>query len=309
MINNNQSQYSRSQGLLVIGAVCGLLLAASGLLEDHQSVDASAVAIVNAQRVSKEDYLTYLALLAKNKRNPLTESDRRRVLNRMIEENLLIERGIDIGLAGSDPKVRKVIRDAMVQTVIADVSSIEPSEHELELFYSENKHYFSKPARIQVQRIIFRHQDKLQALQRANKASDLLQSGDSFSAVKSVLGSPDILTIPNSLLPINKLRQYLGSQLTAAALRLQPGEFSEAMDDGIGFTLLYLVDLEQATPPSLADISQQLASEYRRRAGDEALQAYLKQLRQQADVTIDELFLDNLERANHTAVTLKPDQP
>ncbi len=307
LIKNNQPQHIRSQALLIVGAVCGLLLAVSGFLEDRQSVDTSVVATVNTQFINKQDYLTYLALLAKSKRNPLTDTDRRHVLNRMIEEKLLIERGIDIGLADSDPKVRKVISDTMVQSVITDVSSIEPSERELETFYSDNKYYFAKPARVQVQRIVFRHQDKLQALQRAKKSSDLLQAGGSFTAVKSTLGSPDVLTIPNSLLPLNKLRQYIGSTLTAAALRLQPGDFSEVIDDGVGFTLLYLVDFDQAEPPKLADIRQQLANEYRRRAGDEALQVYLKQLRQQADITIDEVFLERLENATHTAVTRKQD--
>ncbi len=305
---DQQPRRTRAQRLLIIGAVSGLLLAASGLLENKPDIDAFVVATVNEQFVSKEDYLNYLSMLAKNKRNPLTDSDRRRVLNRMIEEKLIIERGIDIGLADTDPNVRKVISDAMTQIIITDVSSIEPSESELEDFYNKNKNYFAKPARIQVQRIIFRGQDKLRLHQRAEKARLLLQNGNNFNAVKTDFGSPEILTIPNSLLPPNKLRQYIGPQLTTAALRMQPGDISKVIDDGAGFTLLYLIAFDQAEPQALADIRQQVANEYRRRAGDEALQEYLQQLRQQADIAIDEVFLESLENNNSVSLTIKPGQ-
>eukprot|EP00481_Brizalina_sp_1-RS-2013_P003034 TRINITY_DN8201_c0_g1_i1.p1 TRINITY_DN8201_c0_g1~~TRINITY_DN8201_c0_g1_i1.p1 ORF type:complete len:110 (+),score=7.49 TRINITY_DN8201_c0_g1_i1:174-503(+) len=95
--------------LLIVGAILGLLLAATGLLNQPVQLDKTAAAIVNGKLISKQDYLNYLSLLAKDKRNPLTDNDRRHILNRMIEEQLLVARGIDIGLAESrTPKKNQV---------------------------------------------------------------------------------------------------------------------------------------------------------------------------------------------------------
>lgn len=310
-MNSEYPSSQRAQRLLILGAVIGLLLAASGLLQETKTIAVQAVATVNDEIISKEDYLTYLSLLAKDKRNPLTDKDRRHVLNRMLEERLLIARGIDIGLAKSDPNIRKVIIDAMIQTVIADISSTEPEENELNDFYQNNINYFARPARIQLQRIVFRNNDysgethpdgnKKKALEKATAAREKLLAGENFSAIKTLLGSREILTIPNSLLPPNKLRQYIGPKLTSQAMLMNSGTFSEPIDDGSGYSILFLIANEQSTPMALDSIRDQVANEYRRRSGDQALRNYLLQLRQQADIQIDESFLASIELASQPA--------
>ena len=288
------AQSSRPQYLLIIGAIIGLLLAASGLLDDQPDLATMAVATVNDQIISKEDYLDYLSLLANDKRNPLTENDRRHVLNRMIEEKLLVERGVDIGLTDSDPTIRKAITNAMIQTIITDVASTEPSNEELTAFYQKNKNYFAKPARIQLQRVIFRADDKSIARANAQAASKRLQQGESFQQVKNQLGSNEILKIPNTLLPPNKLRQYIGPQLTLAALIMAAGEISEPIEDNAGYSILWVIRNEKTAPLPLEQVRDLVSNEYNRRAGDKALQDYLVRLRQQADIITDEDFLNSL---------------
>lgn len=284
----------RANTLLAIGALCGFILAITGLLETGPPQSIDAVATVNGDVISKEDYLNYLSLLAKDKRNPLSEDDRRHVLNRMIEEKLIIERGLDIGLAQSDPAVRKVITNAMIQTVTADASTQEAEEENLRAFYQQNKEYFSRPPRLQVQRMVFRSEEKTAALGLAQQAYQKLQAGEEFSKVKQQIASPEILSVPNSLLPPNKLRQYIGPQLTAAALAMQAGTISQPIEDSSGYSLLYVSANEQAQAQAFADVETLVASEYRRRAGDKILRDYLQQLRDQAEIRIDEDFINSL---------------
>ncbi len=185
----------RATLLLAIGASLGFLLAVSGLLEPGAPDTQAAVASVNDFDISKEEYLAYLSMLARDKRNPLTDSDRRHILNRMIEEKLLVSRGIDIGLAETDPNIRKVISTALIETIIADSSIEEPDIEELKNFYQRNQQYFARAPRLQLQRIVFRDDKQQQALQKARAAAQALAEGKDFASVKRQWGSPEVLKI------------------------------------------------------------------------------------------------------------------
>ena len=284
----------RANVLLAIGALCGFVLAASGLLESGPPGMTDAIATVNNESISKEDYLNYLSLLAKDKRNPITAEDRRHVLNRMIEEKLIIERGLAIGLAQSEPNIRKVITNAMIETITTDTSAQQADEDTLRKFYRQNQQYFSQPPRLQLQRMIFHLDNKITALDRARLAYQRLAAGEDFFTIKQQLSSPEVLSVPDSSLPPNKLRQYIGPALTETALAMQGGTISQPLEDGNGYTLLYVIVNEPAQARPFEEIKDLVASEYRRRAGDNMLRDYLQRLREQADIRIDEKFLSQL---------------
>lgn len=297
MADSNKNT-SRGTQWLAIGAICGAALAATGLLEKiGSSLPSELLAHVNESSISKKDYLGYLELLARDKRNPMRDEDRRHVLNRLIEEQLLIAKGLELDLPSSDPTVRKSIINAMIQNIISDSTTEEPESQALDAFYKKNSDYFAKPSRIQVQRMVFRDQSKEQSLQRAQQAYQALQK-ESFTEVKQRLADRDILSLPNTLLPINKLRGYIGPSLTQKALALTPNSYSPPIDDGSGYTILWLLNIQNSEAVPLDTIRDQVAREYQRRQGDQALKAYLAQLRKEADVLIDEGFLENLNRSS-----------
>ena len=142
--------------------------------------------------------------------------------------------------------------------------------------------------------MIFRDEDPAEALTQAQKAYQQLAAGNDFQSVKQQLASPEVLTIPNSPLPPNKLRQYIGPQLTEAALLMQSGTISQPIKDNSGYTLLYVIANERAEPQPFDDIKDLVANEYRRRAGDQILRDYMDRMREQADIRIDEAFIDSL---------------
>ena len=97
-----------------------------------------------------------------------------------------------------------------------------------------------------------------------------------------------------NLLPVNKLRGYLGPSLTEATVSLPVGGHSPALREQAGYTILKLLERQTPAPPPLVDIREQVSREYLRRAGDTALRGYLEQLRRQADITINEQFIAGL---------------
>jgi parvulin-like peptidyl-prolyl isomerase len=282
-----------SPRLLVAGAVLGALLAATGLLESSDALlPADQVALVNGQPITKADFLGYLELLARDKRNPLDDSDRRHVLDRVIEERLMVDRGLELGLPHSDPAVRKTIVNAMIQLAIADSANVEPDERALAEFFDANRAYFTPADRLQLRRLVFRGEG---SASRATEAHRRLATED-WAAVATELADTDLLSLPSSPLPVTKLRGYLGPSLTDAALQLPPGSISEPIADQGGYTILQVLSHQGDAAPPLPSIREQVAREYRRRAGDQALRDYLEGLRRHADVSVDEEFLAGLNR-------------
>ncbi len=101
--------------------------------------------------------------------------------------------------------------------------------------------------------------------------------------------------IPNSPLPANKLRQYIGPSLTKSAQAMTNGTISEPLAESNGYSLLYMINNDKGQILAFEQVEKLVADEYRRRRGDEILPSYLQQLREQADVTVDEHFLNSLD--------------
>ncbi|MBT4520517.1 MAG: hypothetical protein HOC23_10970 [Halieaceae bacterium] len=288
------SYYAQRRGklLLAVGALIGAVLAASGMLESSQEfLPEGTIALVDGAEISTSGYLSLLEQMSKDKRSPLQSADRRQVLNRLIEEKLLIARGLELNLAYGDPRVRKTIVNAMIETAVSEVASARPADSELKRFYADNSSYFTQPVQLRVLRMVFRGADGELRARRAH----LALADEPWQQVQQRLADEDILSLPTSLLPINKMRGYLGPTLTDLAANLAKGSYSDVQVDGSGYSILLLVDMQQGSPPRFDSIREQVNSEYLRRAGDDALRDYLDQLRDGADVVIDQDLLHKLD--------------
>lgn len=279
--------------LLALGAAAGVALAASGLVAVKPNaavLPRGAVARVNGEVVRSEDYQRMLTGVADDRRGGVDAEQRRHVLDRLIDEELLVQRGMELGLARRDRKVRADLTAAVISSVVADTEDVQPTAAELQTFYDENRAFFARPGRLRLQQV-FIHTgpgvDDAVARAHAEEASRRLRAGAPFGAVRDALGDSEISPLPDALLPAEKLIDYLGPTVLKAALALAPGEVSEPVRSGTGYHVLQIVERQSDVTPPLAEIEPQVVAEYRRRAGDRALRAYLDDLRARAKVVVD----------------------
>ena len=114
-----------AQRLLLLAAFLGLLIAlASSQTSDRNRLsEAGAIARVNDQHIDRTEYASaYQALLADKSKAP-TAADKQLVLDRLIEEELLVQRGLEIGLLEGDAQVRKAVAMAVIEFVLAQNGS------------------------------------------------------------------------------------------------------------------------------------------------------------------------------------------
>lgn len=142
----------RAVVLLALGSVVGICLGVLSALRGDQAIfhelpnglPKDAIAVVNGKKISTDEYHRAVAMLASDKRSALTEADRVHVLNRLIEEELLIQGAITHGLVETDRAVRKAITQAMLAAIVTDSASARPTEEELRALYQKNAGVFSQ---------------------------------------------------------------------------------------------------------------------------------------------------------------------
>jgi parvulin-like peptidyl-prolyl isomerase len=281
----------RARGLLALGAALGLAAAALGLMRGGPgaaALPAGAVAVVNGEPIATETWARALAALAADRRDPLGEQDKRRVLDRLIEEELLVQRGLELGLARYDRRVRADLVSAVIDGIVAEAEDREASESELAAFYAENRDWFMRPGRLRVRRVWVATPagaDVASAEARAREAARRLRAGEPLEQVASQIGDPPVAEVPDALLTPAKLREYLGPTALRTALELDPGEVSEPVRAAGGFHVVLLTGREAEQVAPLDEIREVVGAEWRRRAGERALRSYLDRLREEGEVS------------------------
>jgi parvulin-like peptidyl-prolyl isomerase len=274
---------------LAAGAAAGVAVAAWGLVGSGASAGLSegAVASVNGTPIYAEDYRRLVEGVESDTREPASPELRRRVLDRMIEEELLVQRGVELGLVESDRRVRADITQAMIQSIVVETEDEKPEPDELRRFYEEEGGFFTQPGRVRVAQVFFRvptPADEPAQLARAGEAQQRLLGGEPLAAVRSALGDVEVSPIPDALLPPAKLREYVGPTALRAVLELAPGATSAPVRSGMGLHVFQVVEREEPRVPPLEEIAPHVEAEWVRRAGDRALRAYLDDLRAEAQV-------------------------
>jgi parvulin-like peptidyl-prolyl isomerase len=272
--------------ILAVGVGIGFLFAAFGALAPTlEDLPNDVAARVNGKVITAEE-LTF-ALERSGKTEAVTHEQRLEVLQQLIDQELLVRRGVEIGLLEADHTVRKTIAMAMIDAVVAEVLAKEPPEEELQVFYQSHLAVFTAPPRAYVQQLFCsRDRDQANAYTRAEQARAALAHGSSFQEVRAWYGDDNHAVLPEGLTPLPVLRRLLGPTLSDTLLAMKAGEISAVLSTATGYFVLRLVEwqAEQAQPYDA--VKQEVQAEYLRRKRDEALQQYLDRLRREAAIVL-----------------------
>jgi len=278
----------RPSALLIAGAVAGISLALIGLVRrpaDPTALRPDVAARVGEAEIETEDFRRAIDALTRDRRTPPDAAEQRRVLERLIDEELLVQRALDLGLARMDRTVRASLVDALIASITAAARDAEPSRADLERFYEEEPDLFRRPGRLRVREVFVRAgADEAAARQRAQAVRDRVTAGEPFEGVAASVGAGIGGVVPDAMLPPAKLREYVGPTALRAVLALEVGGVTAPIRSGGGYRVLELVERGDAFLPVFAGMEATVRAEYRRRAGERALAEYLADLRLRTDI-------------------------
>jgi len=308
--HNSTPPSQRAPWLLLAGAAIGLALATMGLLERREgprTLAADAAAIVGDRTIRTVDYRRVLAGVENDLRSPVDDAMRRRVLDRMIDEELLVQRALALGLAAIDRRVRGDLTSGLIDSIVSEADAEEPDESAIAKHYEENVDFFTRPGRMRAQTLFFSSRrargsraaesspaaalSSAPPAERARVAAERLMKSTSeteVALIESELADSQVSPIPNALLPASKIRDYVGPTMLQAIEALDVGVWSQPIENGGNYYVARLVEREPPIVPELEEIAALVQKDLKRRRGDEALRRYLDDLRSEIAVSINE---------------------
>src|SRR5258708_11574599 len=144
--------------LLAGGALMGLGLAGYGLFTDKgtpsHDVPPEAVALVNQRKILRSDFMTQSQTQFVLPFAQTSREQRRTVLDDMINEELMVQRGLEIDLPSYDPDVRNALVAGVELEVTADVLAQQPAPEELRVYYEHHKDKYSTEGVMQLRDLL-----------------------------------------------------------------------------------------------------------------------------------------------------------
>ena len=280
--------------LLVTGMTFGIIGALYGTFSRNSSapgrLSPENIALVNGVGISKSKYMEQLDAVRADRRSDLNREQERQILERLIDEELLIQNALETGFANSDKSVRSTIVSGVVSSILEEVKTRQPTETELKKFYMENIQLFTPEDKVVISRIVFKHIDPEIALKQAMQSYLRISGGLSFSKVSQSLSGSDgnILVVPAVTMPLTELREYFGPGVVAAVKQLKQGGITRPISTLSGSEILFVNDYVQGKPPRLGEMREIVEQTYLQTEGEKALQDYLAGLRRKAAISIAE---------------------
>ena len=272
----------RALALMAFGAIVGLAFAGISLFTAKGTstliVPPEDVALVNQQPISRSDYMAQLKVLYGDDPALATPEQRQKVLNDMIREELFVQRGKELDVAGVDPDVRSAMVAAVEQQVAANSITAVPSDEKLTAWYLAHKDTYSTEGMMTVRDLVF-------PAARAAAAAQALKLGASPNAVAAQFGGKDSGKVNGEEFYF-AAKIHLGDAMFSQVRNLPNGGSAGPIAAADGAHVLYMV---KNTPPvalPFALAREKVLNDYQRAAMQRSLTSDETFLRKRANVLI-----------------------
>jgi parvulin-like peptidyl-prolyl isomerase len=285
--------------LLASGALIGLAIAGYGLFTAKgtrsHTVPPEAVALVNQRQILRSDFMTQTQTQFVLPFAQTTPEQRQMVLDDMINEELTVQRGLEIDLPSYDPDVRNALVAGVELEVTADVLSQRPTPDELRAYYEHHQDKYSTEGVMQLRDLLVKtdaSRPAAAAQAKALAAVEALRRGQSLDAVIKKFDlvdsgrfmdaghadSGDIFQFA--------LRAKLDDPLYQATLALHDGEVSDPVPESDGVHVVAMIKHRFPVRQTFEEASNQLWTDVKKEAQARVRSANLTYLRSRADIIL-----------------------
>ena len=263
--------------LYIVAAFLGLggaLASALGVFTPASSI-VDAVALVNGEPVSQIEYQRAISAMQSGLKRPLTTEDRDKALKLLIDEELMLQHALELGLARDDRLARRDLIQAVIKLATLPSENADPTDEELRKFFTQEKALFASPAIVTV---------KLATTDQPASAEQFIariKAGASFDqAVSSLDLSP--VDIPDGI-PLGKLADYAGGAVRDAVYAMTPGDIAGPIETNATISFVWLIE-RSGGETKFEAVKTQVQAEWDRRREEEAFDTYVARLRKQAHI-------------------------
>lgn len=288
----------RSMVLLASGALIGLAIAGYGLFTAKgtrsRGVPPEAIALVNQRQILRSDFMTqaqtqYTVPFAQS-----SAEQRQKVLQDMINEELMMQRGLEIDLPSYDPDVRNALVAGVELEVTADVLAQQPTTEEMRAYYEAHKDKYSSEGVMQLRDLVVKPDTAHPAAARAiaTAAIAALRKGQTLASVIqkfSLLDSGRFMDaghVDTGDIFQFAVRAKTDDSTYKATLPLKEGEVSEPLEQSDGIHLIVMIKHRFPVAQNFEEASNRVWSDLKNEAQAKVNAANIAYLRSRADIIV-----------------------
>ena len=231
-----------------------------------------AIARVGEKEISRQRFEEIIKILDDQSNSELTLEKKNLIRDRLIDEELLIQRAIELDLIRNDSLVKGNVIQTMFQYIINSNELPEPSEAELREYLIKEKNYFSSGKRYKLKNYTFRN------FNDAETARNSLAQNN-FEDFLKYVETENTIDLPNVFLTPQKIRDYLGPKALEELPNLDKGDFSKIFEINQIPSIIICIDILLNNSPKFEEIVEQIKNKFIRDREDNLVKEYIENLR------------------------------
>jgi parvulin-like peptidyl-prolyl isomerase len=294
----SKSSVRRSMALLACGSLIGLVIAGYGLFTAKgtrsHGVSPEAVALVNQRQILRSDFMTQTQAQYNVPFAQTTAEQRQKTLEDMINEELLMQRGLEIDLPSYDPDVRSALVAGVELEVTAEVLAQQPTGEELRVYYEQHKDKYSSEGIMQLRDLLLSTDARSASAAHAaaSKAAAEARRGEPLDAIIKRYGLRDSGRFMDAgQVDLGDIYQFavrakLDDALYNALLPLKGGEISDPVDESDGVHLVAMIKRRFPVPQTFELASNRVWTDLKGEAQAKVRTANVAYLRGRADIVV-----------------------
>jgi hypothetical protein len=255
--------------LYALGTLVGLGIAGYGLFTARGTVTRGVppedVALVNQRPVLRSDFVAQLETETGLRFEQSTRADQLRVLTEMVNEELLVQRGLELDFAETDQDSRNALVAIVGQQMIADVTTSTPTDGQLREWYDAHRPDYSTEGTITACDLVLRQPGGSApgsaVLARAQAAAAALRAGQPLAAVLARSGMENANKCEDNLWFAAKI--HLGDALFALAQPLKAGAVTDPVALPDGLHVLQVLQNAAPVPMSFEVAREKVEGDYK----------------------------------------------
>ncbi len=255
-----------------------------------------AVAIVNETVISEDQFLRYATNLGADLdlNNDFEILDL--LLERMIEEELLVQRGIELNLHKKDIGVRKEMITQVIDFII-QVEDNQITEADVRDYFIKNINKYAPTEKIKFDFIFLKSnnlnsvllgtESDLKTLEIKISNINLELDTKTFSEVKEKYNENNLFNVPQKLINIKDCEQLLGKGICNQITMMETNSISEPIFGTNGFYIFKLYDIQklEVNEDYFEEIKERIIFDYNNQLDDQKLKDYLIYLKENSSIT------------------------
>jgi PPIC-type PPIASE domain len=281
----------RAMLLYTIGVLTGLGIAGYGLFTAQNTltnaVPPEDVALVNQRPILRSDFITQLENETGQSFDRASKLDRLHVLEEMVTEELLVQRGLELDFGETDQDTRNALVAVVNQQMVADVTTSQPSERQLLEYYNQHRAHYATLGKLTVCNLMIPAGTGSTAaveLARARDAASALRYGGALDQVLRRFGLVNINKCDDDFYFAAKI--HLGDELYELAKGMTAGAISEPVPTADGVHILKLIENTVPVDMSFDTARENVQSDFKMEREARVTDATMKFLRHRARIFI-----------------------